>query len=124
MRHGALLTLSLFLDLDSCCSKSPLSLLVYSDLTCKPSGGVPHLLGRLQFFKLCVAEHLPATLSKFNCCRRQITHMPPELINEGKMSKAVDVYGFGVLLWEVPYLRPRPAPALYCTVNLTTQQLS
>ena len=27
--------------------------------------------------------------------------MPPELINEGKMSKAVDVYGFGVLLWEV-----------------------
>ena len=34
----------------------------------------------------------------------QITHMPPELINEGKMSKAVDVYGFGVLLWEV---RPR-----------------
>ena len=36
--------------------------------------------------------------------------MPPELINEGKMSKAVDVYGFGVLLWEVrflPTLMPR-----------------
>ena len=36
-----------------------------------------------------------------NICDLQITHMPPELINEGKMSKAVDVYGFGVLLWEV-----------------------
>ena len=31
----------------------------------------------------------------------QVTHMPPELITEGKMSKAVDVYGFGVLLWEL-----------------------
>ena len=31
----------------------------------------------------------------------QVTHMPPEPIIEGKMSKSVDVYGFGVLLWEM-----------------------
>ena len=31
----------------------------------------------------------------------QMTHMPPELIIEGKMSKAVDRYSFGVVLWEL-----------------------
>ena len=31
----------------------------------------------------------------------QVTHMPPELIIDGAMSKAVDVYAFGVLLWEL-----------------------
>ena len=49
----------------------------------------------------------------------QVTHMPPELITEGKMSKAVDVYGFGVLLWElcVPArscLGPAQIPSLLC----------
>jgi len=27
--------------------------------------------------------------------------MPPELLREGQASKAVDVYAFGVLLWEM-----------------------
>lgn len=27
--------------------------------------------------------------------------MPPELLTEGKLSKAADVYAFGVLMWEM-----------------------
>ncbi|WIA08911.1 hypothetical protein OEZ85_008329 [Tetradesmus obliquus] len=30
-----------------------------------------------------------------------VTHMPAELLIEGKMSKAADVYSFGVVLWEM-----------------------
>lgn len=30
-----------------------------------------------------------------------VTHMPPELLTEGKLSKAADVYAFGVLIWEM-----------------------
>lgn len=30
-----------------------------------------------------------------------VTHMPPELLSEGRLSKAADVYAFGVLLWEM-----------------------
>ena len=30
-----------------------------------------------------------------------VTHMPPELLTTGRLSKAVDVYAFGVLLWEM-----------------------
>lgn len=30
-----------------------------------------------------------------------VTHMPPELLREGKVSQAVDVYSFGVLLWSM-----------------------
>jgi serine/threonine protein kinase len=29
------------------------------------------------------------------------THMPPELLTTGRLSKSVDVYAFGVLLWEM-----------------------
>mmetsp|Transcript_8962 Transcript_8962/g.26850 ORF Transcript_8962/g.26850 Transcript_8962/m.26850 type:complete len:941 (-) Transcript_8962:2021-4843(-) len=36
-----------------------------------------------------------------------VTHMPPELLREGQLSKAVDVYAFGVLLWEM-YVGERP----------------
>lgn len=32
--------------------------------------------------------------------------MPPELLCEGKMSKAVDVWSFGVVLWEMFVGRP------------------
>ena len=31
----------------------------------------------------------------------QVTHMPPELLSEGQMSKAADVYAMGVMMWEV-----------------------
>ena len=30
-----------------------------------------------------------------------MTHMPPELLTEGTLSQAVDVYAFGVMLWEM-----------------------
>jgi serine/threonine protein kinase len=30
-----------------------------------------------------------------------ITHMPPETLEHGIISKAADVYSFGVLLWQV-----------------------
>ncbi len=30
-----------------------------------------------------------------------VTHMPPELLTTGRLSKKVDVYAFGVLLWEM-----------------------
>ncbi|KAL0042668.1 hypothetical protein WJX79_007377 [Trebouxia sp. C0005] len=36
-----------------------------------------------------------------------ITHMPPELMLEGSLSQAVDVYAFGVVLWEM-YTGQRP----------------
>ena len=28
-----------------------------------------------------------------------VTHMPPELLTDGRLTKAGDVYAFGVLLW-------------------------
>ncbi|KAL0020911.1 hypothetical protein WJX77_010024 [Trebouxia sp. C0004] len=36
-----------------------------------------------------------------------VTHMPPELLTTGKLSKSADVYAFGVLLWEM-YTGQRP----------------
>ena len=30
-----------------------------------------------------------------------VTHMPPELLSEGKLSRAADVYSFGVILNEM-----------------------
>lgn len=30
-----------------------------------------------------------------------ITHMPPEMLRTGTLTKAVDVYSFGVILWEI-----------------------
>ncbi|KAK9811611.1 hypothetical protein WJX72_006916 [[Myrmecia] bisecta] len=36
-----------------------------------------------------------------------VTHMPPELLREGRLSKAADVYAFGVLLWSM-YIGQRP----------------
>jgi PAS domain-containing protein len=36
-----------------------------------------------------------------------VTHMPPELLTSGRLSKAADTYAFGVLLWEM-YTGQRP----------------
>ena len=36
-----------------------------------------------------------------------ITHMPPELLLEGRLSKSADVYAFGVVLFEL-YTADRP----------------
>ncbi|KAK9807889.1 hypothetical protein WJX72_012343 [[Myrmecia] bisecta] len=36
-----------------------------------------------------------------------VTHMPPELLREGRLSKAADVYAYGVLLWSM-YTGQRP----------------
>lgn len=30
-----------------------------------------------------------------------VTHQPPELLSEGQLSPAVDVFAFGILMWEV-----------------------
>eukprot|EP00882_Tetradesmus_deserticola_P015237 GHRQ01016228.1.p4 GENE.GHRQ01016228.1~~GHRQ01016228.1.p4 ORF type:complete len:103 (+),score=53.17 GHRQ01016228.1:592-900(+) len=30
-----------------------------------------------------------------------MSHMPPELLRHGRMSPAVDVYAFGVMMWEL-----------------------
>lgn len=30
-----------------------------------------------------------------------ITHVPPELLHEGKVSKSADVYAFGIIMWEL-----------------------
>lgn len=39
-----------------------------------------------------------------------MTHMSPELLEHGVCSKAVDVYSFGVLLWQVRF----ETTAFYC----------
>lgn len=31
----------------------------------------------------------------------QVTHMPPELLSNGLLFKAVDMYAFGVIMWEL-----------------------
>ncbi|KAK9807481.1 hypothetical protein WJX72_000374 [[Myrmecia] bisecta] len=36
-----------------------------------------------------------------------VTHMPPELLREGRLSKAADVYAYGVILWSM-YTGQRP----------------
>ncbi|KAK9807609.1 hypothetical protein WJX72_003992 [[Myrmecia] bisecta] len=38
---------------------------------------------------------------------RTVTHMPPELLTQGRLSKASDVYSFGILMWAV-YTGRRP----------------
>jgi serine/threonine protein kinase len=30
-----------------------------------------------------------------------VTHMPPELLSEGKLSSKADLYAFGIILWEM-----------------------
>ena len=51
-----------------------------------------------------------------------ITHMPPELLKNGVFSTAVDVYSFGILLWELlattpPYPENNPGHILMTVVH-------
>ena len=57
--------------------------------------------------------HLPIQVTDFGLCRvskgkyveskiyGKLTHMSPEVIIEGHVSKASDAYSFGVMLWEM-----------------------
>lgn len=52
-----------------------------------------------------------------------VTHMPPELLMEGKLTKSADVYAFGVLLWEMytgerPFAGMRHAQIIYHVTTL------
>lgn len=40
-----------------------------------------------------------------------VTHMPPELLTEGHLSKAADVYAWGTILWEL-FAQERPWPGM------------
>ncbi len=46
------------------------------------------------------------TLYAFLSCL-QLTHMPAETLRDGIISKSVDVYSFGVLMWQL-YTSSRP----------------
>lgn len=52
-----------------------------------------------------------------------VTHMPPELLMDGKLTKSADVYAFGVLLWEMytgekPFAGMRHAQIIYHVTTL------
>jgi ElaB/YqjD/DUF883 family membrane-anchored ribosome-binding protein len=54
----------------------------------------------------------------------QVTHMPPELLRDGQLSKAVDVYAFGVLLWEMcEFITHAPLPVLDSLTEGSTTQI-
>ena len=55
----------------------------------------------------CPAAHAPEPLPG---SAWQVTHMPPELLSEGRLSKAADVYSFGVMLWEMCATLPLHTP--------------
>ena len=42
-----------------------------------------------------------------------VTHMSPELLTEGHLSKDADVYSFGVMLWEMCAPAPPSPPQLW-----------
>ena len=46
-----------------------------------------------------------------------VTHMPPELIEDGKVYQQGDVYAFGIIMWEVRVsINGHPGPATICTL--------
>ena len=49
--------------------------------------------------------------SLFAAIAGTLTHMAPEVIMRGHVSKAADVYAFGIMMWEVSmclgYLKPK-----------------
>ena len=34
------------------------------------------------------------------CCAQTIPYMPPELLEDARLGPSVDVYSFGVIMWE------------------------
>lgn len=54
-----------------------------------------------------------------------LTHMPPEVLAEGKVTKSADVYAFGVILWEMftgerPFAGLRQAQILAAVMSSST----
>lgn len=52
----------------------------------------------------------------------KVTHMPPEVIIEGLVSRASDAYSFGVLLWEMytgqePWAHMRPTSIIQAVTD-------
>ena len=41
-------------------------------------------------------------LQSLCACAGTVTHMPPELLESGVLSRACDVWSFGILLWRAP----------------------
>eukprot|EP00798_Chlamydomonas_sp_ICE-L_P025631 gene25631-11289_t len=56
-------------------------------------------------FGLSVALDVNYTIKA--CNYGTLTHMPPETLVQGTISKATDVYSFGVLMWQM-YTCSRP----------------
>ncbi len=55
-----------------------------------------------------------------------LTHMPPEVLAEGKVTKSADVYAFGVILWEMftgerPFAGMRQAQILEAVMSASSQ---
>ena len=53
-----------------------------------------------------------------------LTHMPPEVLAEGKVTKSADVYAFGVILWEMftgerPFAGMRQAQIVQAVMSAT-----
>lgn len=60
-------------------------------------------LGAFPASTIHYSRHQPADIGVTWCCMSQgtLTHMAPEILLHGRASKASDVYGFGILLWEM-----------------------
>lgn len=54
------------------------------------------------------------TLPRTCACAGTVTHMPPELLESGVLSRACDVWSFGILLWCAPCL----SVCLHCRRSL------
>lgn len=60
---------------------------------------------------LCVRCILSQAYMVHHSCAGTVTHMAPELIENGDVSTKCDVYAFGILMWEL-YTRLTPYKGL------------
>ncbi|GAB4820761.1 hypothetical protein N2152v2_007807 [Parachlorella kessleri] len=78
--------------------------LVHGDLSCNnvllASSNKDRRRWIAQVVDFGLSRVLSSTIVQTNSLRT-VTHMPPELLMEGKLTAAVDVYSLGVLLWEM-----------------------